>query len=704
MSEYGKMYNQHEILYLEKLSKKWGTETVTAFDIEDLRKVLRFHDWRYYVQSEPSISDFDYDILFKKLQALENENPDLITPDSPTQRVSQGLTDAFQQTSHLAAMLSLENTYNTGEVADFERRVLDLTNNTLTEFCVEPKFDGASIALVYENDLLVRAATRGDGTVGEDITHNAKALASIPLSAPFSKYGIVKVELRGEVIIRKEVFERKNKERVARGEKAFLNPRNTASGSLRMKDPNEVAQRGLEAILYHISYAEDAKGNNAIGTILQTHFGNIELLNEYGFKTPLREMKVCKTTQEVDEFLSSWNEKRFSFPVETDGMVIKVNSLKQQQQCGSTAHHPRWAVAYKFPAKQANSKLLDVEFQVGRTGAVTPVAKIEPVPLSGVTISSISLHNSDFIKDKDIRLGDTVVVERAGEVIPYIIGQIESLRNGTERVIEFPTHCPSCNSPLVKPDDEAVWRCENADCPAQLEERMIHFTSKNAMDIDGFGRETVIDFIAKGILKSIEGIYDLPFAEIEKMEGWKTKSIQNLKVGIEASKNRPLWRLLTALGIRHVGITTAKDVTKHIKSVYDLTSKTEEELINIEGIGKVVSQSIQQFFSNKNNIHLLHELEKAGVNVLYRDEDYATASNKLQGQTFLFTGTLTAFSRDRAKQLVEEHGGKLLSGVSANLNYLVTGADAGSKLTKAQKIESIKIITENDFLELIGQS
>ncbi|HEY0261845.1 MAG TPA: NAD-dependent DNA ligase LigA [Chitinophagales bacterium] len=697
------MYSQHEISTLELISKKFVSETVTALDIEDLRRVLRFHDQRYYVESEPSISDFDYDTLFKKLQALETENPNLITPDSPTQRVAQGLTDEFKQTAHLAAMLSLENTYNTADVADFERKVLEFTNNAPTEFCVEPKFDGASIALVYENDLLVRAATRGDGAVGEDITHNAKALSSIPLSAPFSKFGISKIELRGEVIIRKSIFEKKNKEREARGEKPFLNPRNTASGSLRMKDPNEVAQRGLEAVLYHVSYAENTNGNNAIGTILQTHFGNIEMLNECGFKTPLREINVCKTTEEVDEFLSVWQTKRFSFDIETDGMVLKVNSLKQQEQCGSTSHHPRWAVAYKFAAKQANSKLLDVEFQVGRTGAVTPVAKIEPVPLSGVTISSISLHNADFIKEKDIRIGDTVVVERAGEVIPYIVGSIENLRNGTEKTIAFPTHCPSCNSPLVKPEDEAVWRCENADCPAQLEERLIHFASKSAMDIEGFGRETIIDFLAKGILKSIEGIYDLPFDEIEKLEGWKAKSIQNLKTGVESSKNQPLWRLLIGLGIRHVGVTTAKDIAKHIKSVYDLTEKSGEDLQQIEGIGKIVSQSIGQFFSNANNIHLLQALEKAGVNVLYRDEDYSTSSNKLQGQTFLFTGTLTAFSRDRAKQLVEEHGGKLLSGVSANLNYLVTGEDAGSKLTKAQKIETIKIISEQEFLEMIGQ-
>jgi DNA ligase (NAD+) len=666
-----------------------------------LRKVINYHDWRYYVLSEPIVTDFDYDSLFKQLKEIEAQNPNLVTEDSPTQRVARALTNEFESVAHLASMLSLENSYNLGDIEEFHRRVTDLVRTDKVEYCVEPKFDGASIALVYENDLLVRAATRGDGTVGEEITNNAKAIPSIPLSAPFSKFGIHKIEIRGEVIITKEIFERKNAKRVAKGEKAFQNSRNTASGSLRMKDPNEVAQRGLEAVLYHVSFAEDAQGKNLIGEKLHTHYSIIEMLYNCGFKTPLKELKVCHSAQEVDAFINTWDTKRLSFHIETDGMVVKVNSLKQQQQCGSTSHHPRWAIAYKFAAKQAQSKLLKVEFQVGRTGAVTPVAKIEPVPLAGVTISSISLHNEDFILEKDLLLGDTVIVERAGEVIPYIVGSIPDLRNGTEIKIEFPRNCPSCNSPLVKPEEEAVWRCDNVDCPAQTEERAIHFVSKDAMDIDGCGSSTIIEFIQCGFIKNIEDLYRLPYDEILKLEGWKEKSVSNLKAGIEDSKNRPLWRLLNALGIRHVGVTTSKDIAQHIQTIFDLEKMSVEDLTNIEGIGPKVAQSIFDFFQNKSNIHLLTELKNFGVNTANRPEDSLAKNNKLESKTFLFTGSLQQFTRDRAKQLVEENGGKLLSSVSANLNYLVVGEDAGSKLTKAQKIPTIVVLSEEEFLKMV---
>lgn len=673
---------------------------IGAEDLENLKRVLRYHDWRYYVQSEPLITDFDYDILFHALKKLEHENISLITPDSPTQRVAKTLTGDFSTVPHLAAMLSLENTYNIEEVTDFESSVLKQTQGAPTVFCVEPKFDGASIALVYENDVLVRAATRGDGTAGEDITHNAKAISTIPLTAPFSKYGIHTIELRGEVIIQKDIFLQKNAERKARGDKEFQNARNTASGSLRMKDPAEVAQRGLEAILYHVSYAADKSGKSVILTQLKSHFKNIEMLDDCGFKTPIHEMKLCKSVEEVASFLKLWIEKRYTFEIETDGMVIKVNDLQQQMQCGSTAHHPRWAVAYKFPAKQAQSTLLAVEFQVGRTGAVTPVAKIEPVQLSGVTISSISLHNADFITEKELAINDLVIVERAGEVIPYIVGKVQQTGR-TTTPIEFPTVCPSCASPLTKPDDEAIWRCDNADCPAQLEERIIHFVSKAAMDIDGLGRQIVIDFLAQNIIHSIEDIYSIDYSRIEGMEGWGKKSIENLQQGIDRSKDKPLWRLLVALGIRHVGVGTSKDLAKHIVHIFDLKNKTQEELTNIEGIGPKVAESVVRFFSTPANLYLLEALEKAGVNLENRTQDSAKSSNVLEGKSFLFTGTLTAFSRDRAKQLVEENGGRLLSSVSANLDFLVVGTDAGSKLAKAQKMESIQIITEQEFLAKI---
>jgi DNA ligase (NAD+) len=411
---------------------------------------------------------------------------------------------------------------------------------------------------------------------------------------------------------------------------------------------------------------------------------------------------VCKGIEEVQAFIHQWDTKRNTFNIDTDGMVVKVNELRMQQQCGSTTHHPRWAMAYKFQARQAQSKLLEVEYQVGRTGAITPVAKIQPVALAGVTISSISLHNEDFILEKDIHIGDTVIVERAGEVIPYIVGVVPDLRDGHIKKIHFPRQCPSCKEELVKPEGEAVWRCDNADCPAQAEERVIHFVSKDAMDIDGLGRAIIEDFIKRGYIKNMEDIYRLPYDAILELEGWGAKSVENLKQSIEDSKSRPLWRLMNALGIRHVGVTTAKDLSSHLKNIFELKDYSLDDLMNIEGIGPKVAQSVYEFFQNEGNIHLLHHLKNFGVNTENRPGDATAKNNKLQGQTFLFTGSLQKFGRDRAKQMVEENGGKLLSGVSANLNYLVVGEDAGSKLNKAKKIPSIQILTEDEFLQLIA--
>jgi DNA ligase (NAD+) len=695
-------FEQQQLNHLSESLIKGEGHHAAADKIESLRRVIKYHDWRYYVLSEPVITDFDYDSLFKQLRELEVAHPDLVTSDSPTQRVARGLTEDFAQVTHLVSMLSLDNSYNTADVIDFDRKVKELTGQPTVEYCVEPKFDGSSIALVYENDQLIRAATRGDGTVGEDITNNARALSSIPLSAPFSKHGIHRIELRGEVIIKKDVFEKINEARKHQGLKIFQNSRNTASGSLRLKDPKEAQSRGLEAILYHVSYAVDKHETNLLANKLLTHYGNIELLHQCGFKTPIKELKICKDSAHVSEFLNEWETKRLTFNIETDGMVVKVNDLKMQEQCGSTSHHPRWAIAYKFAAKQAQSKLLDIEYQVGRTGAVTPVAKIEPVRLAGVTISSISLHNEDFITEKDIKLGDTVIVERAGEVIPYIVGVVADLRDGSEKKIHFPKTCPSCGSELIRPEEEAIWRCDNADCPAQAEERIIHYVSKDAMDIDGLGRSIIIDFVQRGYLKNMEYIYDLPYDEIRMLEGWGEKSVTNLKEGIESSKGRPIWRLLTALGIRHVGVTTAKDLSKHVKNVFEFEHMNAEHLTNIEGIGPKVAQSIFEFFHNKGNIHLLERLKEFGVNTENRPEDAIAKNNKLQGKTFLFTGSLQQFTRDRAKQMVEENGGTLLSGVSTKLNYLVVGEDAGSKLTKAKAIPTIEVLTEDEFLKFIS--
>lgn len=692
------MQVQTDNLLYKQLSKE---------DVNDLREVIKYHDWKYYVQAEPSISDVEYDKIFKALKDIEAQFPELISPDSPTQQVAQVLTNDFKTVAHTVPMLSLSNSYNAEDLNDFDESIRKLSTLENFNYCVEPKYDGASIALVYENDVLVRAATRGNGTEGEEITSNAKEIKNIPNQANFSKYGIHKIELRGEVVIENGLFEKMNAEREAEGLKVFQNSRNTASGSLRMKDPQEVAKRNLEAFIYQIGFAEDALGNNLLGTQLLSHFENIELLGELGFQVPKAEKTLSTNINEVIDFCKGWEEKRDGYNYEIDGMVVKLDNLQAQNSIGSTAHHPRWAIAYKFKARQATSQLLHIDYQVGRTGAVTPVAKIEPVRLAGVTVSSVSLHNADFIKEKDVHIGDYVKVERAGDVIPYIASVDLSLRKDVKEVV-FPTECPSCQAELIRPEGEAVWRCENVECPAQAEERIIHFVSKGALDIDGLGKDIVKRFIAEGILKNIEDIYRLDYDAILKLDGWKERSINNLKKGVENSKNQPLWRLLVGLGIRHVGSATAKTLEKQIQRIDEFSTWTAEQLAELEDVGPKVAGSILTFFHNEENQKLLLKLEEFGVKIEKTAEDNQLTSNKLEGLTFLFTGTLTKFNRDKAKDLVEENGGKNISGVSAKLNYLIAGEKAGSKLTKAQKINEkageviVNIISEDDFLEMIG--
>ena len=668
-------------------------------DIPGLRAALKYHDWKYYVQAEPSISDIEYDKLFKALKDLETEYPELVTPDSPTQRVAQVLTSDFQTVEHTVPMLSLSNSYNADDLFAFDESVKKLSNRSDIQYAVEPKYDGASIALIYENDMLTRAATRGNGTEGEEITGNAKRIKNIPLQADFSKYGISKIELRGEVVIELGVFDRMNEARETEGLKVFQNSRNTASGSLRMKDPEEVSKRNLEAFIYQIGYAADVHGNELLGDKLLSHFENIDMLHALGFQTPQEEKTLVSSIEEVSEFVKEWEEKRDGYNYEIDGMVVKVNDLRLQNSLGFTAHHPRWAIAFKFKARQATTQLLNIEYQVGRTGAVTPVAKLDPVRLAGVTVSSVSLHNADFIHEKDIHLCDYVKVERAGDVIPYIASVDLTRRDKVEAVV-FPTECPSCAAQLVRPEGEAVWRCENAECPAQAEERMIHFVSKGAMDIEGLGKDIVKRFMTEGIVSKIEDIYRLDYEAILSLEGWKDKSVENLRSGVEKSKSQPLWRLLVALGIRHVGSATAKMLEKQIQRIDDLVSWNADSLAELEDVGPKVAESILSFFHNEENQALIKSLEELGVKVEKTEEDSALKSNKLEGLTFLFTGSLSRFSRDKAKELVEENGGKNISGVSAKLNYLVAGEKAGSKLTKAEKL-GIPVISEDEFLGMI---
>ena len=679
-------------------------------DIGLLRDVLRFHEYRYYVLNEPLVADFEYDRLYQLLKKIEQTYPELVTPDSPTQRVGNSLNQQFVTVQHLVPMLSLDNSYDATDLIDFDRKAKELTGLTDFEYCIEPKFDGASISLIYENDLLIRAATRGDGVAGEEITNNIKQIRSIPLRAAFSDYGIKQIEIRGEIIMSKKAFADYNLLLQEQGLAPLANPRNAASGSLRMKDPKEVSQRNLDAFLYHISYqqlntstaAEDIEKVNKGIAALSTHAGSLALLWNLGFRSPQKEKLVVKDIQSVIDYCLSFESKRDTLPYEIDGMVVKVNDIVLQDQLGMTSHHPRWAIAFKFKARQATTQLRSIEFQVGRTGAITPVAKLDPVFLGGVTVSSISVHNEEYIKEKDLKIGDRVLIERAGDVIPQIVKSMPELRDGSEEVIVFPKDCPVCKSHLFKEETEAVWRCINIECAAQVVEKMIHFSSKDAMDINSFGEANVRKFYALGFLKDIPGIYRLPYEQIGQLEGFGKKSLENLQQAIEASKQQPLHRLIFALGIRFVGETTAKTLANAVNHLLDFTQKTEESLIELEDVGIKVAKSIHEFFRNDQNIEMLQQLENLGLN-LKNEKKEIVAAGALAGQTFLFTGTLAKFTRSTAEAMAEEQGGIIVSGVSAKLNYLVVGADAGSKLEKAKKINTIKVISEDEFLMLVSK-
>jgi DNA ligase (NAD+) len=702
------MYSQEQIIQLQKLTKQLAEgkhgEKPSEF-LEQLRNVLQFHEYRYYILNDPLISDSEYDQLYKLLEKIEKENPELVTEGSPTQRVGNSLNTSFRTVAHLVPMLSLENSYNAADLIDWDRKAREVAREEELEYCIEPKFDGASISLIYENDHLVRGATRGNGIEGDDITTNLKQVRSIPLTAAFSEYGIQQIEIRGEMLMSKKAFKQYNDQLAEQNLSPLANPRNAASGSLRMKDPKEVGRRKLEAFLYNVSYY--TKTNKPVvadkEAMLHTHSGILQMLWNVGFRSPLKEMKVLKGIQPVVNYCNQFETERDTLPYEIDGMVIKVNDLDLQEQMGMTTHHPRWAIAYKFKARQATSKLRSVEFQVGRTGSITPVAKIDPVFISGVTVGSISLFNEDVIKEKDLKIGDTVLVERAGDVIPYIVKSLADVREGNETEIVFPKNCPVCHSELYKEEGEAAWRCVNIECPAQVVERMIHFVSKDAMDIKSFGEANVKKFYELGLLKDIPGIYTLDFDKIGKMAGFGKKSIDNLRLAIEESKHQPLNRLIFALGIRYVGETTAKVLANSINHLMDLKDFSEEKLQTLEDIGVKVAKSVYTFFQNEQNIEILKQLEVLGIE-MNNKKNAVIKEGGLDGQTFLFTGTLNKLKRSEAEEIVEQHGGKILGSVSSKLNYLIVGDDAGSKLEKAKKIHSVKIIDEDEFLALVKQN
>lgn len=692
---------QQELQYFEQGKRFLENESpLDITDIELLRAIINYADWKYYLQSEPVFSDYEYDLLFKKLLQLETLHPEMVTTDSPTQRVAYGLSERFNQAAHLVPMLSLDNTYNAQDLYDWDARCKEFAGTNNIEYCVEPKYDGASISLVYENGKLVRGVTRGDGITGEDVTANIRQIRSIPLSANFDAEQIQQIEIRGEVVIHKDVFAAYNEQRAKENLPPLANPRNAASGTLRILNPEEVRKRKLSAILYSISYYSATLPEQTAAK-LDTHYNAINRLHQLGFPTPHEEMKRFSTIEDVIAYCQTFEERRDSLPYEVDGLVIKVNHFELQEKMGMTSHHPRWAVAYKFKARQATATLLQVVFQVGRTGTITPVAKITPTPIGGVMVSSISLFNEDVIREKDLMIGDTVLVERAGDVIPYIVKSLNELRKGTETRIIFPTHCPDCEQPLEKTEDEAVWRCINISCPSQVIERLIHFCSKDAMDIRGMGEANVKKFFSLGIINDIPSLFRIDWDSIKNLDGFGTKSINNLQAAITHSKQQPLHRLIFGLGIRHVGETMAKTLAHSVAHINELFDRDAAQLMTLDDIGPKVATSIVDFFSLSENRLQLHELEKLGINLENNLNTAATTQGSLSGKTFLFTGTLQHYKRSEAEAKAEAKGGIIVGSVSSKLNYLVVGAEAGSKLEKAKKLGTVTILTEEAFLKMI---
>lgn len=663
----------------------------------ELLDVLRFHEHKYYVENQPLITDREFDLLFQLTQAVETSHPEWLDPSSPTQRIGSDISDTSDTITHLSPMLSLANSYNADDLIDFDRQVKKaLDTEADISYAVEPKYDGGSIVLVYENDRLVTAATRGNGIEGEDITPNMKALKTIPLYAPFSKIGIQKIELRGEALIAKKTFAEVNMERANNDLPLFANARNAATGGLRMKSPTATTERGIEAFIYQIAYWE----HNDLADDLDSHFKRIQLLETLGFKVPLEEKTKCSNIHEVIDFCNYWAENRDRYGYEIDGMVVKVDAISQQEKIGSTAHHPKWAIAFKFKAKQARSILEKVEFQVGKTGSITPVAKITPTELAGVTISSISLHNEDFIQSKDIQINDTILIERAGDVIPYIVQSFPELRQSNVHPIEFPNHCPVCDTALVRAENESAWRCLNSNCEAQVLQKMIYHVSKDAMDIEGLGKSNIIKFFELGLIKDISDIYKLDYSVIQSMEGFGEKSAQNIENSVNKAKQNPLHRLLLSLSIHHLGKKAAKIIAAEITSIFELQTWDLERFQSIKDIGPVLAGNVIDFFNVESNVELLRKMETYGVNMkqLEADLPIAVASGSVfENKTILFTGSLQLFSRKEAQELAAQHGAKVISAVSGKLDILVVGEKPGSKLKKAQALGSVEIMTEEDF-------
>ncbi|MDR0994775.1 MAG: NAD-dependent DNA ligase LigA [Tannerella sp.] len=656
-----------------------------------LREALEKHNYNYYVLAEPSISDLEFDRLMRELQELEKAHPEYADPNSPTQRVGSDLSKEFAQVTHRYPMLSLANTYSKGEVEDFYQRTARALNEPF-EMVTELKYDGLSISLTYEKGLLVRAVTRGDGEKGDDVTANIRTIRSIPLRVhgdyPES------FEVRGEVLLPWKEFERLNKEREAQEEPLFANPRNAASGTLKQQDPAVVAARRLDAYFYYL-LGEDLPAD--------THYANLEKARSWGFKVSTN-MRICRSSEEVFDYLAHWEEERKNLPVATDGAVLKVNSLRQQRNLGFTAKSPRWAIAYKFPAERVRTRLLSVSFQVGRTGAVTPVANMEPVRISGSTVKHATLNNADFIEKLDLHLGDQVFVEKGGEIIPKII-EVDTAARDPQlgEKVRFVTTCPECGTPLVRAEGEAVFYCPNEwACPPQIKGKITHFVTRHAMDI-GLGPETVEDLYEAGYIKNAADLYRLRAEDLLRLPGWQQKSVQNLQDSLEQSKSVPFERVLYALGIRFVGETVARRLANTFLSMDALRQASLEALTQVNDIGARIAQSVCAYFDSPANCEIVNRLKDYGLRMAVDEATLAGRSDKLQGRSVVISGTFTRHSRDEYKTLIEQHGGKNSSSVSGKTDFILAGDNMGpAKLEKAQKL-GIKIINEDEFLNMIAE-
>ena len=665
--------------------------------IEELREKIREYDYEYYVLAEPSISDETYDKLVKDLEKLEAENPNLVTPDSPTQRVGKDITKDFKPITHKVPMLSLANTYNEEELYDFDRRVRGgLTSGEIVEYVVEPKIDGASVSLNYVNGYLKTAATRGDGTVGEEITINVKTIKAVPLrlkKLKSGKYKLKDFEARGEIFMKVNDFLKLNKEREEQGEKLFANPRNSSAGTLKLQDPKIVAKRPLDIFLYMLVSTEEE---------FESQYENLKTLKELGFKVN-PEYKLCKNIEEVLAACHKFEEKRETLEYEIDGAVIKVNSIRQQRVLGSIAKAPRWAVAFKFKAKQAFTTVNKITWQVGRTGSVTPVAELEPVFLSGSTISRATLHNYDEIKRKDIRVKDKVVIEKGGDVIPKVVAVVLSERPKDSQPAKPPDNCPVCGTPLFKPENEVAYYCDNSECPAQIKGKLEHFAARGAMDIDGLGEALIDLFVEKGFLHTYADIYDLKKRreELTEIERLGEKSVDNLLNSIEESKKQPFEKVLFALGIRYVGAGAARKLAEYFLSIDNLMKASGEEISGVHEIGPSISSSVKEFFSTENNINIISRLKDHGLN--FKTEKKNAVNSFFTGKTFVLTGTLANFSREEAGEKIMALGGKAASSVSKKTDYVLAGAGAGSKLDKAKSL-GVAILTEDEFVKHLNKN